>query len=158
MTQLSLLSDGREALWHMGKIAYTCRCMRLLLSSSSNSPLVLFDLQAGFLSMAGISTMADALLFYKRLAHWLKDHSTLIKPQTELTIALRFINSASMRALYQFLKEIKDARIPLRIVVTHLESSDNSDVIEFFEEVCRILDLPYEVRKDSSENETSSSS
>lgn len=132
--------------------------MKLLLSGSSNSPLVLFDPQAGFLSMAGVSTMADASLFYEQLAHWLKNHSALIRPQTELVIALRFINSASMRALYQFLKVIKDAQIPLRIVVTHLESSDNSDVIEFFQEVCRILDLPHEVRKESPADERPSSS
>jgi len=130
--------------------------MKLLLSGSSTSPLVLFDLQAGFLNVAGISTMADASLFYERLAHWLKDHSAFLKPQTELVVALRFINSASMRALYQFLKCIKDARIPLRIVVTHLESSDNSDVVEFFQEVCRILDLPCEVRRKSSGDETPS--
>ena len=102
--------------------------------------------------------MPDASLFYEQLAHWLKDHSALINSQTELVMTLRFINSASMRALYQFLREIKEARLPLRIVITHLESSDNSDVVEFFQEVCRILDLPCEIRRASSEEETPFSS
>ncbi len=139
-----------EALGRMKKIAYTCRSMRLLVSGSHNYPLVFFDLEASFLRLAGISTMADAAAFYDKLAQWLKDHAAHIKPQTELVIALRFVNSASIRALYQFLRMIKDGQIPLRIVITHLESSDNSDVIELLQEACRLLGLPYEVRKESS--------
>ena len=94
--------------------------------------------------------MADAAAFYDKLAQWLKDHAAHIKPQTELVIALRFVNSASIRALYQFLRMIKDGQIPLKIVITHLESSDNSDVIELLQEACRLLGLPYEVRKEPS--------
>ncbi len=123
--------------------------MRLLLSSSSSSPLVFFDLSANFLRIAGVSTMPDAAQFYEKLSVWLKDHAMHIRPGTELVLSLHFLNSASIRALYKFLQEIAQARRPLHIVVTHQAKSDNSDVVEVLMEACKMLGLSCEVRQET---------
>ncbi len=97
--------------------------------------------------------MPDAASFYERLAQWLKDHASHIRPQTNLAFSLRFLNSASMRALYMFLRVIAEERIPVQVVITHLSKSENSDVVEFLAEACRLLGLPYEIREEDSEEE-----
>jgi hypothetical protein len=123
--------------------------MRFLLSGTSSSPIVFFDLSANFLHIAGVSAMTDAALFYEKLSTWLKHHAVHIRPGTELMLSLHFLNSASIRALYAFLREIAEQRWPLHIVIMHQEQSDNSDVVEVLTEACKLLGLSWEVRKKS---------
>jgi hypothetical protein len=93
--------------------------------------------------------MTDAPLFYEKLSTWLKDHAVHIRPGTELMLSLHFLNSASIRALYAFLREIAEQRWPLHIVIMHQEQSDNSDVVEVLTEACKLLGLSWEVRRKS---------
>ena len=123
--------------------------MRLLVSGSSSSPLVFFDLSANFLRIAGVSTMPDAAQFYEKLSFWLKDHAMHIRPGTELVLSLHFLNSASIRALYQFLQQVAREGWPLHIVVTHQAESDNSDVVEVLMEACKMLGLSCEMRQET---------
>jgi hypothetical protein len=122
--------------------------MRLLISGSPTSPVVLFDLSASFLRITGVSTMPDASVFYGELAQWLSAHASHIQPGTELVLSLQFLNSASIRALYVFLRTIKERQFPLRIVIIHQGRSDNEDVVEFLVEACRLLGLGCEVREE----------
>jgi type II secretory pathway component PulJ len=92
--------------------------------------------------------MPDASVFYEELAQWLSAHASHIQPGTELVLALQFLNSASIRALYVFLRTIKERQFPLRIVIIHQGRSDNEDVVEFLVEACRLLGLDSEVREE----------
>ena len=92
--------------------------------------------------------MPDASMFYEKLAQWLSTHASHIQPGTELVLALQFLNSASIRALYVFLRTIKERQFPLRIVIIHQGRSDNEDVVEFLVETCRLLGLDCEVREE----------
>lgn len=123
--------------------------MRLFLSKTSSYPLVFFDIPNGFLRLDGESMMANAQSFYEQLTQWLINHKSHLKPNTELTFRLTFINSASIKALYLLFKTLATHAVPLKIVLIQLSQAANEDVVEVLFEACRLLNLPCEVRKES---------
>ncbi len=124
--------------------------MRLLLSKTVSSPVVFFDIPNAFLRLEGESTMADAQSFYNQLGQWLINHGAYIKPGTELVLRLSFINSASIKALYVLLKTISNHKMPLKVILIQLDSAANDDVVEILSEACHLVNLPCEVRKETS--------
>jgi 5-methylcytosine-specific restriction endonuclease McrBC GTP-binding regulatory subunit McrB len=123
--------------------------MRLLISSSSTHPLVFFDIEASFFRIDGMSTMTDAVSFYEKIAEWLRSHQSFIKPCSELVVNLRFINSATIKALYKFFQIISKEKVPMQIILIRAADMENADVIEVLSETCLLLGLGFEVRRTS---------
>ncbi|MCX7606248.1 MAG: DUF1987 domain-containing protein [Bacteroidia bacterium] len=122
--------------------------MRLFIGSSSYQPLVLFDLNQHFLRIDGMSNMTNAAEFYKTLSDWISAHKSSIEIGTELVLRLLYLNSSSNKAIYHFFLRITHENIPVSIVIVKSTSSDNEDVVELLEQICRILGLPYIIREE----------
>ncbi|MEN9333956.1 MAG: hypothetical protein RLY35_1136 [Bacteroidota bacterium] len=78
----------------------------LTVASSSNTPAVLFSLNAKVQSIVGISTPIDSFEFYRPLIQWITDHQEQIPHDSVFRFELNYFNSSSMKALLWLIQAI----------------------------------------------------
>ncbi|MCX8112216.1 MAG: DUF1987 domain-containing protein [Bacteroidia bacterium] len=127
--------------------------MRLFIQGSSSHPSVLFDIERKFLRIDGVSSMADSAQFYNNLLQWLIDHRPYILPDTRLVLRLLYLNSGTHKALFHFLREIVEERIPVQVIFIRTSRFDNTEEVELLIQICRQVGLSCSIQEESESSE-----
>ncbi|MCF8346279.1 MAG: DUF1987 domain-containing protein [Bacteroidales bacterium] len=110
-------------------------------TSSAKTPYVLLD-PAGIIKFRGRSIPEDVALVYDPVIEWINEYIKKPSAETEVDVAMEYLNSGSSKYMLRILKAIKQIDLmglPLKINWYYEEGDD--DILERGEYYASILDL-----------------
>ncbi|MDZ4751872.1 MAG: SiaC family regulatory phosphoprotein [Flavobacteriales bacterium] len=118
----------------------------LRIERTSTTPLVFWDNDASELLIDGICCPIDAHNFFTPVEDWLKENSEKLTQKTRFVFCLKFFNSSSAKAIFQFLKELKPIVAEKKIGNIYWVIEDNDDfMIDSHEDYQELLEMKIEV-------------
>lgn len=118
----------------------------LIISASRNTPDIHFEPSTSTFEVSGISVPENASEFYQPVAQWLVNSLPHLSPGVTFVFRLTYFNSTSLKAIYQLLKNIKDANtMGASIKVQWHAEVDDEFMLESAEMYSEMLGMPIEL-------------
>ena len=96
----------------------------------------------GIFRIEGRSIPEDASLFFDGIVEWLERYLSSPKTQTQVDIALEYLNSGTSKFILQILKMLKDTSSPgHKLIVNWFYEEGDDDILERGEYYASILDI-----------------
>jgi hypothetical protein len=120
----------------------------LKLRATEDTPEVLFSEKSNVFSIAGRSLPEDAFIFYKPVIAWVNDYIKQPNNNSELTIALEYFNSSSVKQLLELItlfEKIAKSGKNAKIIWCYSEGDDLME-IKGLEFKSMVTNIPFEFK------------
>jgi hypothetical protein len=118
------------------------------IEATANTPGVVYDSDAGFISIEGRSIPENPAEYYGRLSDW--TFSILARPYPKILMEFRldYINSSSAKQILNYLKGIRDKVFDGCdcCIVWYFEDDDEA-ILELGEHLKTTLGIPFELKE-----------
>lgn len=118
----------------------------LIIPATRNTPSIWFEPGIGRFEIAGVSIPENASEFYQPVFDWLEVHLQRLPDGAVFHFRLSYFNSTSLKAVFQVLKQLKEASTmgPRPVVRWYVEAEDEF-MIESAEMFMQLLDMEFEI-------------
>ena len=119
----------------------------LILPATRSTPGIHFDPALGVFELTGTSVPENASEFYQPVVEWLAGHLSDLKGEHVMHFHLSYFNSTSLKAIYQLLKQAKEACLmgQSSLRVCWHGDADDELLVETASMLSDLLDMPMEV-------------
>ena len=121
---------------------------QLPIIATANTPGVVYDPEAGFISIEGRSIPENPSEFYGHLADW--TFSVLSKPYPKVIMEFRldYINSSSAKQILNYMKGIRDKVFDgCDVNIVWYYEDDDEAILELGEHLKTTLGIPFELKE-----------
>ena len=118
----------------------------LIIPATRNTPAIWFEPEAGRFEVEGISIPENASDFYLPVIEWMTRYLTELADGSVFNFQLSYINSTSLKAIYQMLKRIEEAcKLGAHISVRWYAEDEDEFMQESAIMFSDMLDVEFEV-------------
>ncbi len=116
----------------------------IIREAGSSTPYIAFDPDNGVLQIKGESYPENALGFYEPIVEAIEDYLRTPESTLEITLALSYMNTSSIKAMMDILDLADDAhQAGARVQVIWYHDPEDDRSLEVAEEFCEDLKLPF---------------
>ncbi len=115
------------------------------------SPNINFNPETGIFTMEGNSILSNPVDFYEPIMSWMEAYGNNPKPETVLTINLKYCNTSSSRTLIELLRDLESIHKSGKgkVKIRWIYDPEDEDLLDTGENLSEILDIPFELVEDT---------